>query len=315
MDAIHSVHLDANESVMFARDLEVIKKKTYDTRFPELKATQLIPISTDAGPAAESITFRSYTEIGIAKVISAYADDLPRADIKGTEHTYPVRSIGSSYGFSIQEIRGSQMMGKQLPQRKANAARMMIEQKINKIGWTGDTEAGLTGLINNTNVTRVAAPGDGSGSATTFISKTPAQILRDLNALVNGIVELTKGVEVPDTLLLPLAQYNYLSVTPYSTYSDKTIMQYFKETNLYIKNVISVLELKDAGVGVSPLAAGEDIAIAYKRDADKLTFELPVPFEQFAPQERNLEQVVNCHARSGGVIIYYPLSVAILEGI
>jgi hypothetical protein len=315
MDVIHSVHLDANESVMFARDLEVIKKKTYDTRFPELKATQLIPISTDAGPAAESITFRSYTEIGLAKIISAYADDLPRADIKGTEHTYPIRSLGSSYGFSIQEIRASQMMGKNLPQRKANAARMMIEQKINKIGWTGDTEGGLTGLINNTNVTRVAAPGDGASSATTFVSKTPAQILRDLNALVNGIVELTKGVEVPDTLLLPLAQFNYLSVTPYSTYSDKTIMAYFKETNLYIKDVISVLELKDAGVGVSPLAAGEDIAIAYKRDIDKLSFELPIPFEQMAPQERNLEQIVNCHARSGGVIIYYPLSVAILEGI
>ena len=315
MDRIVSVHLDANESVMFARDLEYIKKKTYDTRFPELSATQHIPVSFEAGPGAETITWRSFTELGMAKIIANYADDLPRADVKGVEHTTKVKSLGSSYGYSIQEIRASQMAGKRLDTRKAASARRMIDQKMNKLGWTGDTEAGITGLINNANVTRVAAPNDGTGAATTFASKSPAFILRDLNALVNGIVELTNGVELPDTLLLPLEQFNYLSVTPYSSYSDKTIMTYFKETNQYIKNVYSVLELKDNGVGVGGVAAGADIAIAYRKDLDKLSFEIPIPFEQLNPQERNLEQVVNCHARCAGVIVYYPLSIAILEGI
>ncbi len=55
--------------------------------------------------------------------------------------------------------------------------------------------------------------------------------------------------------------------------------------------------------------------ITYKRSPDKLTLELPQLFEQFAAQERNLEFVVPAHGRIGGVIIYYPLSVNIVEGI
>ena len=313
---LNQTNLDANETVMFARDLEIIKKKAYDIRYPELKATQLIPVSLDAGPGAETITYRQYNSVGLAKIISNYADDLPRSDVKGKEFTSSVKSLGSAFGYSLQEIRGSALAGKNLEQRKANSARKSIDEAINNIAWNGDSASNLLGFINNPNVTRVSAPNDGTGSATTFVSKTPAFILRDLNGLVNGIVELTKNTEHPDTLLLPLAQYNYLATTPYSAYSDKTILKFFMETNLYIKRVEAVNELKDAGIGVqSGVSAGEDIAIAYKYDSDKLTLELPVPFEQLAVEKRNLEFVTDCHARIGGVIIYYPLSVAILEGI
>jgi hypothetical protein len=40
-----------------------------------------------------------------------------------------------------------------------------------------------------------------------------------------------------------------------------------------------------------------------------------VPFEQLPVQEKGLEYVVNCHSRIGGVLIYYPLSQYIMDGI
>ena len=43
--------------------------------------------------------------------------------------------------------------------------------------------------------------------------------------------------------------------------------------------------------------------------------EIPLPFEQLAPQERNLEYVVNAYGRIGGVLMYYPLACYIMEGI
>lgn len=315
-EQINSVNLDAAGNAFFERELAVIKSRTYDVVYPALKGTELVPVNTDGGPGAEIIVYRSYSALGLAKIIANYADDLPRADVQGEEFTSPIRSIGASYGYTVQEIRASQLAGKSLEQRKANAARLAMERKINRIIWTGDAEAGLTGFVNNPNVTRVSAPADGSGGATTFASKTPAQILRDLNNLVNNINTLTYGAEAADTLILPLAQYNYLSITPYSTYSDRSILNFFLDNSPFIKRVVWANEMKDAGIGVDAgVSAGEDIAIAFNYDPDKISFAMPVPFEQFPAQERNLEFVINCHARVGGVLIYYPLSVAILEGI
>jgi hypothetical protein len=40
-----------------------------------------------------------------------------------------------------------------------------------------------------------------------------------------------------------------------------------------------------------------------------------VPFEQLPVQEQGLEFQVPCHSRVGGTIVYYPLSMAIMEGL
>jgi hypothetical protein len=308
-EIIQSVNLDANETVFFARELEHIKTRTYDVAYPELKALSLIPVSTEAGPGAESITYRQYDQLGVAKIISNYADDLPRADVKGKEFTAPVRSIGESYGYNIQEIRAASMTGKPLEQRRANAARRANDQLVNKIAFFGDTTSGLGGLLSNPNIPVVNVPNDGTGSSTKFKDKTPDQILRDLNNFVNGIFSLTNGVESPDTLVMPIDQFTYISSTARSANSDTTILDYFLKNNPLIKRVEWANELKGAGV------AGVDVMIAYKRDPDKLTLEIPQPFEQFPVQEKGLEFVVPCHSRCGGVIVYYPLSIAFGEGI
>lgn len=314
-EKINSVNLDANETVFFARELEYIKAQTYDVMYPQLKATQLIPVSTNAGAGAEAITYQQFDQLGMAKIIANYADDLPRADVKGKEFTAPVRSIGASYGYNVQEIRAAQFANRNLEQRRANAARRAVEQKINNIAWFGDADNNLMGFVNHPNVTRVAAPLNAGLTSTLWANKTADEILKDMNSLANGIVELTKGVEMPNTLLMPIDQYTLIASTARSANSDTTILEYFLMNNPFIKRVEWVNELKDAGVGVSPIVAGGDVMIAYDNNPDKLTLEIPQPFEQFPAQERGLEFLVNCHARCAGNIIYYPLSVAIMEGI
>lgn len=312
----NTVNLDDNETVFFARELENVKAKAYDIVYPEFAATSLIPVSTDAGPAAETITYQQYDQLGVAKIIANYADDLPRADVKGKEFSAIVKSVGSSYGYNIQEIRASQRDNKNLEQRKANAARRAIEQKLNNVAWFGDAANNLNGLVTHPNVTRVSVDADGTGSATTFASKTPDQILRDMNDLVVGIVTLTKGMERPNTLIMPHAQLAHIQTTARSANSDTTILEFFLRNNPYIQEVQAVNELAGAGQGVSGgVAAGTDVMIAYDRNPDKLTLEVPQMFEQFAAQEKGLDYVVPCHARVAGIIVYYPLSIAIAEGI
>ncbi|MFC3227338.1 DUF2184 domain-containing protein [Marinibaculum pumilum] len=306
------VNLDEAQTIFFERELEHRKAQTYDVVRAPLKAMELIPVSTDAGAGAESIVYEQYDITGMAKVIANYADDLPRADVKAREFTARIRSIGNSYGYSIQEIRAAQMAGKALEQRKASAAARSQRESWNRIAWFGDADHGLQGWLDNANVPRAAVEDDGAGGgggSTLWINKTPAQILRDMNDLANGIVSLTNGAEVPDTLVLPIEQYTLIATTPRSDNSDTTILEYFLRNSPYINSVEWANELKNAGT------ANSDIMIAYRRSPDALTLEMPVMFEQFPVQERGLEFVVPCHSRIGGVLIYYPLSQSIGEGI
>lgn len=321
-EKIQSVNLDANESAFFARELEHIKARTYDKLYPEYKAQRLIPVETDAGSGAESITYRQFDSVGVMKIIANYADDLPRADVMGAEFTTPIRGLGGSYGYSVQEVRNAQQAGRPLTQRKANAVRQAYEQIVNRIAWFARAAdgiyGGLTGLLYAPNITTATAhTGAGSGKIRWDDGKTPDEILKDLNDVVTNMVDLTKGVEVPDTILLPIVQYSHIATTARSATSDTTILQFFLNNNPVIRTVEWVNELKD----VSPLpsapggAGTGDLLVCYRRSTDKLGLQIPQMFEQFPAQERNLEFVIPSHARNGGVIVYYPLSVSVLEGI
>ncbi|MBT8412478.1 MAG: DUF2184 domain-containing protein [Octadecabacter sp.] len=301
------VNLDAGETLFFERELEHRKAQTYDVIKAPLKAFGLIPVSSTAGAGAESIVYEQYDATGVAKIIANYADDLPRADVKGKEFVAKVKSVGNSYGYSLQEIRGAQMAGKPLEQRKANAAGRAQREEWNLLAWYGDAEHGIPGWLSNANIP-AAAVAAGVGGVP-WSSKTPDEILKDLNEGANSIVDLTNGAEQPDTVVMPVEQYTLIATTPRSSTSDTTILEYFIANSPFITSVEWANELKGRFTG------GTDGFIAYRKDPDAIEFEMPVSFEQLPVQEKGLEYVVPCHSRVGGTIVRYPLSQCFRYGI
>ncbi len=304
--------LDAASSAFFQRELEYIKKKSYDTKYKPLKYAKLIPVSTEAPAGAQQITFQKYTKYGIAKIIGSGVHDLPDVGIIGEESTIKVKSIGAKYSYNINEIRASQMAGKNLEMRKAEAARRAIEQKKNSIAWNGDSTYNMSGLIDYSGITEYTVPNDGTGSTKTWSTKTPDQIVRDMGGLLNSIMVATNGVAMMEReyiLLLPITQYDYIMDTRMTGNSDKTIMSYFLENNRYVAEIDSIPELEDAG------ASTTDRMMCYRRDPDVLTFECPIIYEQLPAQEKGLSFEIPVHSRAGGVIVYYPLEVAYGDGI
>jgi hypothetical protein len=126
--------------------------------------------------------------------------------------------------------------------------------------------------------------------------------------MIVNMVTVTLGVETPDTIALTPGVRAYLASTPRSDLSDTTILEFFLDNNGYINNVEVVPEFIGAG------AAGTDMLMIYKKSPDKLTLELPQPFEQFPPIIEGLEYVIPCHSRIAGVLVYYPLSITKASG-
>jgi hypothetical protein len=300
---------DAGETVFFARQLEYVRAKTYDVERPALSAWDLFPIDTSVPAGAKTITWRQWDAVGSAKIISSYADDLPHVGIKALETTTPIRGIGNSYGYDVQEIRYAQLAQVPLDAKLAISARKANEQLVNKLAWAGDTVTGLPGFLSNANIPAFVIPADGTGSSKLFSTKTPDQIIRDLNSMANGVFTQTNGIHRPNEIWMPLAQYAYISSTPRSTLSDTTILDFFLANNPFIQRVVPVLELTGAGTG------GADVIIAAENSAENYQMNIPLMFLQHAPQPKNLYFEIPCESRFGGVTVERPFAFLQAYGI
>lgn len=301
-------NIDEGESIFFARELEHIKAKTYDIKFQELKARMLFPLEFEANAGAETITYEQYDQTGIAKIISNYADDLPRADVKGKEFTARVRTIASSYGYNFDEVQAATKAGKPLKPKKAKAALRAHRVLENKIAFFGDATHDIKGFLSNQNIQEVTVPADGTGSSKALADKTPDQMIRDLTSLFTAVHKNSKGVETANVLLLTLDNYNLIANTRV-TDTETTVMEWILKKNPFLEEIVWVNELEGAGAG------GVDRTMVYRRDPEVLTMEIPSEFKQLPVQEKNLEFVVPTHQRFGGVIIYYPLAIAFADGL
>ena len=305
-------------SVFFARELDYVKSKSYDVEYPEFTALNLFPISSEADPGAESITYYTYDKQGIAKIIDNYSTDLPRADVVGKPSYATVQSIGASYGYSAQEMRASRLANKSLDARKAEAARYSIDNATNKIAWRGDEESGLLGVLSaGQNIPLFSITAGATSGETKWTLKTADEILADINGMQKQVARTTKNVERPDTLCLPAEVFMDIATRriPDTTI---TVKDFVLDHAPYLKNIVSAAELDADSVETNPYAAasgGSGVAFLFKNDPMKLTLENPMPFYQYPLQVHNLETTVPCEARTAGVIVYYPLSALIAVGV
>lgn len=304
-------------SVFFARELDHVKAQSYDVQYPEFTALNLFPISSEADPGAETITYYTYDKNGLAKIIDNYSTDLPRADVNGKPSYATIKSIGDSYGYSAQEMRASRLAGKSLDVRKAESARYSIDHLTNKIAWSGDEESGLMGVLSEGQNIPLYVVIEGASGRTSWLEKTADEILMDVNGMQKQVAKVTKNVERPDTLCVPTDVYMDISTRRIPDTST-TVKAFLLEHAPYLKDIVSAPELDSDSVETNPYAktsGGQGVAFLFTNDARKLTLENPMPFYQYPLQVRNLETVIPCEARTAGVIVYYPLSCLIAVGV
>lgn len=326
----HMHILDSVGSVFFERQLEFLKAKTFDVEYADLPARTIFPTTNEAGPGKRTITYSVFDKVGQAKLVGNMADDLPRADVSGRQVTIPVKVLGISFGYDIQEIQSSQVAGGlPLDQRRSDAAARGMEESINTIGFNGEgdlltSDGALPGLFNNPYVPR-AAVADGASGDTRWSTKTPDEILADINTLFSTINVDSKLIERPNTLLLPVAHYNFINSTPRSSVSDTTILQYVVNNSQFIssaEDIMPINELAGAVTIINTFVPGgitgndsDDLMIAYDRSADKLEFEIPVELTFLPVQERGLTFIVPAYSNIAGLNIYFPGSMFFAGGI
>jgi hypothetical protein len=302
--------------VFFARQLESIKAQSYDVKYANLKFREMFPVTNETPEGAEAVTYRTYDQTGIAKFIGSYGKDIPRADIGGKETLIAVKGMAIGFGFTLQEIRAAAMTGLPLDSRKSAAAVKGAETVMNDVAFFGDAVQGLEGIFSHPNIPTAAAP-NGAAVSPLWSTKTPDEILLDLNNCVNDIFTDSLMVEVPDTLALSPERHALIATTPRASNSDTTILQFFAANSPHISGPDKVVSLNECSAAVrnSKGLSNVDVMLGYRNSSDAMEFEEPMPLKFHPEQREGLEILVPGEARTGGLNVYYPLSANIVTGI
>lgn len=318
------IRQDAGLTAAFARQLEYIFKEIYEIEFPDLKATQLIPLTTEVTPGALTFTYRMWNEIGKAQVIHNYGADAPNADIDAEEFPAPVITVGSSYNFSVVDIQRAAMTNTPIESLKARSARRAIERLLESIAAIGSANEGVVGLTNAPGIlgvsqvstggnwlTQIANIGAATAAAPASAVAATQGIVTDINAMINTTYTKTLTVHRANTLVLPPELYVALDTCPRSpAFTTDSVLDYIKKVCKV--DITDWVPLQNAG------ALGtvyKSRVMCYKKDPDVLRLVQAQPFTQLPPQPKNFAWQVPCMAQAGGCMVIRPLAVAYMDGL
>jgi hypothetical protein len=310
---------DAQQVAMsfLIRQASLIEPTVYAMKYQDIQYPSLVPVDTSAPEWIQSVTYFSMDSVGQAQWFSGNAHDVPKVELTREKFETSVSMAAIGYGYTLEELGTAQLLGINLTPEKASSARRASEEKIEQVAFVGDTGKGYAGLVNNSSVTATTAPADGTSSATTFASKTPDQILRDINGQLTGIFTGTLGTEIADTLLLPYSVLLDISTRRIDAVNQTTILEWVQKNNIYTLTTGQPLTIRGVfGFLDTAGASSTKRMVAYRRSPEVLKMHVPMPF-RFLPvwQTGPMKFDVPGIFRVGGVDIRRPKSVRYLDGI
>ena len=312
--------LNADETLFTARETQQIKRIAYETLYPEMMADKLVPVDTEGDTGSDSLGWDTFDFHGKAQIgVDDKANDFPEADISKEQKHGPVRTIGSSTSWSLQDIRRATLAASRsgissnysFTKFKTEAAVQIIKLAEEDIIAQGDAKTGLVGFFNNALIPAVTLKGNTTAWGAS--GSTPTDVLADLNLMVNQVIINSKARIQPNTILMDLNPYTYISSTPFTGNNGtatETILSFFLTKAQADKTDLKIIPYARIAGGVK---SGEGtIVLSYKREPRVLQQQIPQPLEVFGPfaEKNGLVFKVIMRERHGGVHLRYPVGAA-----
>ena len=291
------------------RNLEHIEAEVYKVLYRDIVYPQIIPVSNAAGPYANAITYQSMDRRMAARFMSVGSDDMPLADISRDRTTMPVEHAGLGFRYALQELREAQFMGIPLDQELGNTVRRGVEEFAQSVAFLGDADHNLPGFLNNANIPAANAP------TGTWSGASADNIIADVNFGITEVYEESATVHLPDTVLVPPAQFALLSTTLVGTEHNRSLLDVLRTSNVYYARTglpLTIMPLSELeGIG----AGSTDRMVVYEKNRRNLEFFFPMPLQFVAPQPRGLNVLVPGEFRVSGTAVRYPGAARFVDAI
>jgi hypothetical protein len=317
--------LDAGHQVTFADGLPTIddglgfyisqlaslESKIYEAKYTAINFAEMVPVVTDLPEWADSWDYVSYDGVTVGKFIGSSADDLPNVSLSANKTSVPIGYAGNEFSYSLDELRKSQQLRIPIDTSQAKLAFRGSQEHLQRLAYFGDASRGMTGLFNNPNVAL-------DNSTVNWATATGAAIVADMNDLLTEVWINSANTHLPNALAIDSVRYAQIATAPMSQeFPNKTILQFFKETNLYTTTtgqpirIFPRLQLTAASLAANGVSnGGKARMLAYELNDENLGMANPMPWRALAPQMRGLNVVVPAEYKGSGVSIRYLFSAA-----
>lgn len=231
----------------------------------------------------------------------------------------PLDLWGMELKYTIPEIESAARLGRPVDQQKFEGMQLKHQMDIDEQVYIGDTSKGTKGMINHALVTPAALP-NGVAGISTWATKTPDEILADVNLMLVTTWKNSALAVMPDRLLLPPNQFGYIATQKVSNAGNVSILKYILENNILATsgqgklNVFPLKWLQGAGVGGTLGTPGIDRAVVYLKEYQRVRY--PMTMLQRTPiQYDSIYHKTTYYCRLGGVELVYPETVGYYDGL
>lgn len=232
-----------------------------------------------------------------------------------------LRLWGQEIKFTIPELESAAKLGRPIDDQKHEGLKLKHQMDIDEQVYVGDATTGDTGLVNHTLVANVSNVPNGALGSPLWSSKTPGEILADVNAFITSVWATSGWAVMPNRLLLPPAVYGYISTQLISSAGSVSILKYLLENNVLVSSGAGKLEIQPAkwligaGSGGTLGTTGTvDRMCLYTKEKKYLRF--PMTMLQRTPvQYMSIYHMSTYYCRLGSVELVYPETIGYRDGL
>lgn len=311
-------------SFFFLRQLEDIEAQIHDTKYAQLKALEFVQVLPNQDPLAERFTtrFRDWTGVK-AKRSANPTDTAPLAFTLRKEESMDYFTYKEGFSYSRDELAKAAKYGDPIDAERALGARRLLAQSLDSLIATGDAEVSMPGLLTLSNTTSFSMPTTGTGSSTLWSTKTPDNILADMQAIYNAIPAATLDVESVKRMVLPSTLYRLINATARSANSDLTILEYFKRNHPDCA-VAEWERLSDSsadlyggstvGANGTTAGSGNTRILAGDFGVENVRALTSIEAEMLEPERKGEGWTIDIKMKHAGVDVRYPKAILYADG-
>jgi hypothetical protein len=275
---------------------------------------QYIRIVNEIPLGAKAYEFSTYTQFGQAAVIATQTTGVPTTN--RTVSTRLVKIFPIRLGFIVtdDDIETGDALGTNIVSENMLDVRQGLEQKLDIVSYSGEIGTTLVGLANVPNVTRIDFPADGTGSSVAWSTKTPAQILRDLNLIALQVPTQTALTKSVNRLCLPASKLLTLQSTPYNTTAGNgdSILTVFLRNQQLVGNQQGITEVIGHPVLETLGTGGVGLIFVYNTNSPNNRLHIPQggDFRDSEYSRIGTTWTVPCQIKTAGIEVKKTLEVA-----
>lgn len=303
----------------YVNQLDNLDKKLYEPLFSVTWGRD-IKLRTGITMANESTSFIRSTigAVGTQNAdgkpwISPNTTTLPGVSINGERVTLPLRLLGQEVSYSSVELERGQLLGQPIDAQKFNALNTIYQMVTDEMIYVGDTAVGAEGLVNSTLVASGSVP-NGAGGSPLWINKTPDEILKDVNDMITAAWQASGFAVCPDKLLLPPAQFAYISSQKISTAGNVSILTFLEDNSISLRVNGRKLDIQPLKWLTGRGTGGADRMVAYTNDEERVRFPM-VPIRRETPYYLGIKFNAPYIWAFGEVEFVYPETAVYRDGI